>query len=81
MLKYFNNESLGDYHDLYGHNDTLLIADVFDNFRNKFVEIYELDPAHFISIESLFKKKQRKNKLEVEYVMQYISMQKQIIST
>ena len=61
VLKYFNNKRLGDSHDLYGHNDTLLIADVFDNFRNKFVEIYELDPAHFISIASLFKKKNRGN--------------------
>ena len=28
--------------------DTLLPADVFENFRDKYIEIYELDPAHFV---------------------------------
>ena len=27
----------------------LLLADVFENFRNKCIEIYELDPADFLS--------------------------------
>ena len=44
-----NNESLGDYHDLYVQSDTLLLADVFEHFRNKYIEIYELDPAPFLS--------------------------------
>ena len=39
----------GDYHDLYFQSDNLLLADVFENFRNKSIEIYELDPAHFLS--------------------------------
>ena len=26
-----------------------MLADVFENFRNKFIEIYEIDPAHFLS--------------------------------
>ena len=26
-----------------------MLADVFENFRNKCIEIYELDPAHFLS--------------------------------
>ena len=43
VLKYFNNENLGDYHDLHVQSDTLLLADVFDNFRNKCIEIFELD--------------------------------------
>ena len=38
---------LGNYHDLYVQSKTLLLADVFENFRNKCIEIYELDPAHF----------------------------------
>ena len=49
VLKYFNNKNLGDYRDLYVQSDTLLLADVFENFRNKCVEMYELDPAHFLS--------------------------------
>ena len=42
-------KSLGDNHDLYVQIDTLLIADVFENFRNRCIEIYELDPAHILS--------------------------------
>ena len=30
-------------------SDTLLLVDVFENFRNKYIEIYELDSAHFLS--------------------------------
>ena len=33
--------------------DTLLLADVFENFRNNCIEIYELDPAHFLSAPKL----------------------------
>ena len=29
------------------------LADVFENFRDKFIEIYELDPAHFLSAPGL----------------------------
>ena len=36
--------NLGDYHDLYFQSDTLLLADVFENFRNKYIELYELYP-------------------------------------
>ena len=80
-------------------SDTLLLAHVFENFRNKCIEIYELDPAHFLSAPGLewqacFKKTEVKlelltkndmllmiqKELEVEYVMQYIGMKKQIIN-
>ena len=33
--------------------DTFLLPDVFENFRNKCIEIYELDPAHFLSATGL----------------------------
>ena len=46
-------KSLGDYHDLYVQSHTLLLSDVFENFRNKCIEIYELDPAHFLSAPGL----------------------------
>ena len=46
-------KNLSDYHGLYVHSDTLLLADVFENFRNKCIEIYELDPAHFLSAPGL----------------------------
>ena len=53
VFKEFNNKSLGDYHDLYVQGDTLLLADVFENFRNKCIEIYELGLAHFLSAPGL----------------------------
>ena len=52
LYKEFNNKNLGEYHELYIQSDTLLVADVFENFRNKYIEIYNLNPAHFMSIEN-----------------------------
>ena len=49
----FKLNNLGEYHDLYVQSDTLLLADVFENFRNKCLEVYELDPAHFLSLPRL----------------------------
>ena len=49
----FEIKNLGKYHDLYVQNDTLLLADVFENLRNKSMEIYELNPAHFLSAPGL----------------------------
>ena len=47
VFKYFDNKNPGDSHDLYIQSDTLLLADVFENFRNICLKIYELDPANF----------------------------------
>ena len=52
-LKNLNKKNLGDYHDLYVQGDTLLLADVFENFKSKYIEIYELDPDHFLSAPGL----------------------------
>ena len=41
-IKYF-----GIYHDFYIQSDTLLLADVFGNFRNMGLELYGLDPAKY----------------------------------
>ena len=49
----FKIKNLGEYHDLYVQSDTLLLADVFENFRDKCIEIYKLDPAHFLSAPGL----------------------------
>ena len=53
VFKSLNNKNLGNYHDLYVQSDTLLLANVFENFRSKCIEIYELDPAHFLSAPGL----------------------------
>ena len=44
----FKIKNLGEYHDLYVQSDTALLADVFENFRDKCIEIYGLDPVHFL---------------------------------
>ena len=53
VFKTFKLNNLGDYHDLYVQSDTLLLADVFENFRKACIKTYELDPAHFISLSGL----------------------------
>ena len=53
VFKIFKLNSLGEYHDLYVQRDTLLLADVFENFRNTCLKVYELDPAHFLSLPGL----------------------------
>ena len=53
VFKVFKLENLGHYHDLIVQSDTLLLADVFNNFRNMCLKEYELDPAHFLSLPGL----------------------------
>ena len=60
VFKKFKLENLGDYHDLYVQSDMLLLADVFNNFRDMCIKVFELDPDHFfiitwISMASLLK--------------------------
>ena len=49
----FNIKKLGEYHDLYVQSDTTLLADVFESFKDKCIEIYDPDPAHFLSASGL----------------------------
>ena len=46
-------KNLGEYHNLYFQNDTLLSTDVFEKFRNKCLKIYELDLTKFVSAAGL----------------------------
>ena len=49
----FGIKTCGKYHDLYAQSNTLLLADVFENFREKCNKIYELDPVYFVSAPGL----------------------------
>ena len=51
--KDFEIKNLGEYHDLYVQSDTLLLAHAFEKFINICLEIYELDPAKFLSVPGL----------------------------
>ena len=49
VSKDFEIKNLGEYHDLYFISNTLLLADVFENFRKICLEIYQLDPEKILS--------------------------------
>ena len=51
--KNFKTKNLGEYHYLYVQCGTLLQADVFESFQNTCLEIYELDPARFLTAPGL----------------------------
>ena len=42
-----DKKNLGYYHDAYFKTDVLLLANVFETFRNECLKHYKLDPAHF----------------------------------
>ena len=48
-VKNFEIKNFGEYYDLYLKSDATLLAVVFDNFRKMCLEIYQLDPAKFLS--------------------------------
>ena len=50
---HYNIKTTRDYHDHYLLSDFLLLADVFENFRNSLYEQHHLDPLHFITLPSL----------------------------
>ena len=71
-FKVFKLENLGNHHDLYVQSDTLLIADVFNKFRDMCIKEYELDPAHFLSLPGLaWQACLKKNNIELELLTDY----------
>ena len=53
VCKNFKIKNLEEYHDLYVQSNTLLLVDVFENFRKMCFKIYELDTAKFLSTPGL----------------------------
>ena len=50
VWKEFNLKNLGEYHNLYLKTDTLLLSNVFESFRNNFMNNYKLDPSTLLHI-------------------------------
>ena len=50
VCKDFKRKMLEEYHDSYVHSDTLLLSDVFENFRNMCIKIYEVGSAPFLTV-------------------------------
>ena len=72
VFKRFELENLGQYHDLNVQGDTLLLADVFENFRDICIKEYELDPPHFLSLPRLaFQVCLKKTNIELELLTDY----------
>ena len=52
-MKTLKEKKLGEYHDLYLKSGTLLLTDVFENFRKMCLKVYHLDPVKFLSAPGL----------------------------
>ena len=66
VFKDFEIKKLGEYHDLFLKNDTLLLADAFKNFRKICLKKCHLDAVKFISAPGLVWKAALK-KTEVKF--------------
>ena len=53
VWRMFKMERFQDYHNLYNKTDVLLLADVFESFRNICIKNYKLDPAHYYTAPGL----------------------------
>jgi hypothetical protein len=49
VWKQLDMKTMWDYHNAYLYTDVILLADVFENFRNTSMTHYGLDPAHYFS--------------------------------
>ena len=68
VCKEFEIKKLGEYNDLYCKSDTLLLANIFEIFRNMCLKMDHLDPAKIFSApglawEALLKKTEEKLEL------------------
>ena len=80
----FEINNHGEYHDMYVQSDTLLLADVFEDFKETCIEIYGFDPSHFLYAPGLawqacLKKKTNVNlelltDMYVMLIFNYVSM-------
>ena len=53
VWKEFGIHNLGDYHGLYLRTDVVLLANVYEAFRDTCLKHYKLDPAHFYTSPGL----------------------------
>ncbi|XP_065658700.1 uncharacterized protein LOC136083224 [Hydra vulgaris] len=68
----FNCKTFKDYHDLYNVSDVLLLADVFENFRDVCMNCYKLDPAWYYTSPGLaWDAALKKTKIKLELLSDY----------
>ena len=89
VCKDFEIKHLGEYYDLHVQSETLLLSDVFENFRNTYFKVYELDPARIFAAPGLAWNLLTdidmllmiEKGIREEYVTLFINMLKLIINT
>ena len=70
VWKEFEIKNLGEYHDLYLKTDVILLANVFEAFREVCLKNYDLDPAHFYTAPGLaWKACLKKTKIRLELLL------------
>ena len=65
LHRFGNKNSRQIYHDLHVQNDALLLADIFNNFGNICLKIYEFDRAHFFRTRINMAKSFKKTKVKL----------------
>ena len=69
VWKVFKCKKFKDYHELYLKVDTLLLADIFENFRNTCMNTYQLDPVHYFTVPGLsFDSLLKYTKIKLDYI-------------
>ena len=53
VWKHFNIKNMREYHDFYLKTDVILLADIFENFRDVCIQNYKLDPAWYYTSPGL----------------------------
>ena len=72
VWKVFKCETFRDYHNIYNVSDVLILADVFENFRDVCSENYGIDPAHHFTSPGLaWDAALKKTKIELELLNDY----------
>ena len=72
VWKVFNCQTFRDYHNIYNVSDVLILADVFENFRDVCNENYGIDPAHHYTAPGLaWDAALKKTKIELELLSDY----------
>ena len=69
VWKVFKCKKFKDYHELYLKVETLLLADIFENFRNTCMNTYQLDPVHYFTAPGLsFDSLLKYTKIKLDYI-------------
>ena len=74
VYEQLNVKNMGQYHDIYLSTDVLLLADVFEAFRETATINYHLDPTHYVSLpgyawDAMLKKTKIKLDVMSDYAM------------